>query len=205
MGHGEFDDYEQGPYGAVIPAGGLPAEYADAFGEQAAQEPEPTGQGLPAEVLKSLELPGRAEPEQAAPVTAAVPAHDLIEGFRLDLPRGGWVQFGSILNVSGGLRKSIITQVGVLSQRVNSGKASAQEQVAVDNDITTRLLNAIVENWSYEVPIPMPPNGLDRLPGLVVDEISSVAAEYMKMLLSKAGGNQGSETDPQSPQRPSAG
>lgn len=211
MGYGEFDEYEQGPYGAVIPAGGLPAEYAEAYGDPADNAPEPqAGEGLPADVLASLDLSGSAKPEYAdaaealAPAVPERPAHDLIEGFRLELPRGGWVDFGSILDVSGGLRKQIITKVGILAQRVQSGKATAPEQVAVDNEVTTKLLNAIVEAWSYDVPLPMPHDGLDRLPGLVVDEISSVAAEYMTRLMSKAAGNQGSETDPQSPRRPSA-
>jgi len=205
MGYSEFDEYEQGPYGAIIPAGGLPPEYADAYGEPADTAPEP-GNGLPPDVLASLEIPGRAEqPQQSAADPAAVPAHDLIEGFRLELPRGGWVQFGSVLEVSGGLRKHIITRIGVLTKRMEDGKATAVEQVTVDSEITTRLLNAVVEAWSYDVPIPLPPDALDRLPGLVVDRISSVAAEYMKMLMSKAGGNQGSEADPSSPRRPSAG
>lgn len=205
MGYSEFDEYEQGPYGAVIPAGGLPPEYADAYQEQTETETEQQAEGLPADVLASLELPGKAEPEQAGAVEPAVPVHDLIEGFRLELPRGGWVKFGSILDVSGGLRKKIITQISVLTQRVQNGKATAHEQVAVDNEVTTKLLNAIVESWSYDVSLPMSHDGLDRLPGLVVDRVSAVAAEYMKMLIEKAGGNQGSETDPQSPRRPSAG
>lgn len=212
MGYSEFDDYESGRYGAVVPAGGLPAEYADAYAEPVDAAPQP-GEGLPAHVLTSLELPGRAaRPDYAdaveaiAPKQAAVPVRDLIEGFRLDLPRGGWVKFGSILDVSGALRKRIITQIGVLTHRVQSGKATAHEQVNVDNEVTTALLSTIVEAWSYDVPTsPLPRDALDRLPGLVVDEVSAVAAEYMKMLLSKAGGNQGSETDPASPQRPSAG
>lgn len=204
MGYSQFDQYESGPYGAVVPAGGLPPEYADAYQEQAEQVPEPSGQGLPADVLASLELPGKAEPE-APDTPPAVPAHDLIEGFRLELPRGGWVQFGSVLEVSGALRKHIVTRIGQLTQRIESGKATAQEQVAVDNEITTRLLNAVIESWSYEVPLPLLPDALDRLPGLVVDRISVVAAEYMKMLISRAGGNQGSETDSKSPQPPSAG
>lgn len=199
-----YSEYEQGPYGAVIPAGGLPPEYEDEYAEQ--PEPEQSGEGLPADVLASLELPGRAGQEESEQIVPdARPAHDLIEGFQLELPRGGWVKFGSILDVSGGLRKQIITKIGILTQRVQSGKATAPEQVAVDNEVTTKLLNAIVEAWSYDVPLPMPHDGLDRLPGLVVDEISAVAAEYMTRLISKAGGNQGSETDPQSPQRPSAG
>jgi hypothetical protein len=207
MRYSEFDsfDTESGPYGAVIPAGGLPPEYAEAYRETADTEPEPSGGGLPADVLASLELPTNAEPGQQAAAEPVVPAHDLIEGFRMELPRGGWVKFGSILDVSGGLRKQIITQIGVLTQRVQSGKATAYEQVAVDNEVTTKLLNAIVEAWSYDVPIPILRDGLDKLPGLVVDRVSAVAAEYMKMLIEKAGGNQGSETDPSSPQRPSAG
>lgn len=208
MGYSEFDETESGPYGAVIPAGGLPPEYADAYAEptDAAPQPQP-GEGLPADVLASLELPGRENLEQSPQIVPDErPAHDLIEGFQLDLPRGGWVKFGSILDVSGSLRKRIITQIGVLTKRVRENKASAHEQVNVDNEVTTALLSAIVEAWSYDVPTnPLPKDALDRLPGLVVDEVSSVAAEYMKMLLSKTGGNQGSETDPQSPQRPSAG
>lgn len=206
MGYGEHDIIE-GPYGAVIPAGGLPPEYAEAYAESAdtAPEPEPD-EGLPADVLKSLELPGGAALEQSPRIVPDErPAHDLIEGFTLTLPRGGWVKFGSILDVSGSLRREIITKIGVLTKRMQDGKATAHEQVAVDNEVTAKLLRAIVESWSYDVPVPVTADALDRLPGLVVDEVSSVAAEYMKMLISKAGGNQGSETDPQSPQRPSAG
>lgn len=213
MGYSDFDSFDSGngPYGAVVPAGGLPPEYADAYGEQPDQEQ--SGEGLPAHVLASLELPGRADrPEYAAAVEAiaparpARPAHDLIEGFRLELPRGGWIQFGSILDVSGALRKQIITAIGVLEKRVNDGRATPYEMVAVDNEITTKLLNVIVESWSYDVPTnPLPKDALDRLPGLVVDRISNVAAEYMKMLMTKPGGNEGSETDPASPRQPSAG
>lgn len=203
IGYGEFD----GPYGAVIPAGGLPPEYADAFGEQAEQEPEPSGEGLPAQVLASLELPGRA-PEPELPIAAAgdqTAESDMIEGFTLRLPRGGWVRFGSVLDVSGVLRKQIITKINILARRSQDGKATAMEAMTVDTEVTAQLLAAIVETWSYDAPLPVTPDSLDRLPGLVTDRIGNVAADYMKMLISRAGGNQGSETDPQSPQRPSAG
>lgn len=208
MGYSEFDEYESGPYGAVIPAGGLPPEYADAYGEPADTAPQAQpGEGLPADVLASLELPGRAE-QPELPIKAAgdqTPERDMIEGFKLDLPRGGWVQFGSVLDVSGGLRKQIITKINILAKRSQDGKATAMEAVAVDTEVTSKLLAAIVETWSYDAPLPVTPHSLDQLPGLVVDRIGNVAADYMKMLISRAGGNQGSETDPQSPQRPSAG
>src|SRR5581483_6534691 len=121
MGYGEFDDYEQGPYGAIVPAGGLPAEYSEEYIEQADAAPgQPApGEGLPADVLASLELPGR-EPLPELPTKAAgaeTAERDMIEGFRLDLPRDGWVQFGSVLDVSGGLRKQIITKINVLAKR----------------------------------------------------------------------------------------
>jgi len=198
MGYSEFDEYESGPYGAVVPVGGLPSEYGD--------QPEAESGGLPADVLASLDIPGRPDPEQPSADPAKRPDHDLIEGFTLDLPRGGWVRFGSVFEISGGLRREIVTKIGILTQRMEQNKATAPEQVAVDNEVTTKLLRAVVEGWSYDdVPLPVGRDALDRLPGLVVDRISVVAAEYMKMLLSKPGGNAGSETDPASPQRPSAG
>lgn len=132
-------------------------------------------------------LPGRdgqaVNAGQAAPV---VNAHDLIEGFRLELPRGGWVQFGSVLDVSGGVRERIVADVRQLTLRIQSRKATNEEFAAVNDDVTTRILRAVVQAWSYDIPLPVPKDALDRLPAVVVDEVSAVASEYMKRLVLQA-------------------
>lgn len=116
-------------------------------------------------------------------VVPAANTRDVIEGFRLELPRGGWVQFRSALEVSGGTRNRIVADVRQLTMRAQSGKATDREYAEVSDDVTTRLLRAIVEAWSYDVPLPVPRDALDRLPAIVVDEVNAIAGEYIKRLV----------------------
>ena len=206
MSDDPYADFDNGPYGPIARRGSeLPPgvyDYDDVAGEPEDEQPEPEAGGLPADVLESLKLPEKPEPE----ADPAAPAWDLIEGFKLDLPRGGWVQFGSVLDIPNGVRDLIKSRLTTLTMRVQQGKATGAEVNAVDNLLTHALLDSVVVAWSYLVPCaPMKRDALDRLPGLVVDRISDVAAEYTKLILSRKGGNEGSETDANSPRPPSAG
>jgi hypothetical protein len=187
------------PYGEFENPAGV---YDDSLRPQA----EPEDGGLPADVLASLQIPGRPDVD-GPPVDAVVrPDQKLIDGFRWHDVRGGWVDFGSVFEITGALRREIVTKVTTVARRAADGKAGIAEQVAVDADVTWRLLAAVVEDWSYEkVPLPITSKTLDLLPGIVVDGMSNVGAEYMKMIMTRAGGNEGSETNPASPQQPSAG
>jgi len=124
-----------------------------------------------------------AAPSMPGPAAPVVNARDLMEGFRLELPRGGWVQFGSVLDVSYSVRKRIVADVRELTLRMQSGKATNQEYAAVNDAVNTRILRAVVGAWSYDVPLPVPKDALDRLPAIVVDEPTVVASEYMVRLV----------------------
>jgi hypothetical protein len=129
-------------------------------------------------------MPGRdGQAPSAVPAAPVVNARDLMEGFRLELPRGGWVQFGSVLDVSYSVRKRIVDDVRQLNRRVQSGKATNQDYADVADAVNTRILRAVVEAWSYDVPLPVPKDALGRLPAIVVDELTVVANEYMKRLV----------------------
>jgi hypothetical protein len=209
MSEDPYADFVEGPYGPIVGRGGdLPPgvySYDEVVGqaEPESDQDEPDATGLPADVLESLKLPGHAE--QPADAKPAEPVHDLIEGFRLDLPRGGWVDFGSVLDIPNGVRKLLRSRITTLAQRVEQGKASGAEITGIDDEITHALLSSVVVAWSYDVQCaPIKRDAFDRLPALVVDRMSDVAAEYTKLILSRTGGNSGSETDPRSPQQPSA-
>lgn len=177
-------------------------EYGDASQSEDQEAAEPAPAGLPADVIASLKPP--ADPDAPRVDASKRPDQDLIDGFRWTDQRDGWVDFTSVFEVSGRLRKEIATTLNILAKRSRDGKATAAEMMAVDNEVTAKLLAVIISDWSYASKLPVTTRTLDELPGIVVDGISTVAARYMELLISRNGGNEGSETDPASPRPPSA-
>jgi hypothetical protein len=166
------------PFGAVENYAHVhAADPADTAGATGA-EPVPAP-GLPADVTASLQLPEHARPAADPQAADERPDDDELDGYRLPLRRGHWIQVASLDVISNKERNA-------LQRTLTVAKAGDDEQqhIALDRAFTATkamqadLLAKLIEGWSFPIALPATPAATDELPGW--------AGRYLDEIFNKA-------------------
>lgn len=144
-----------------------------------AAAPDTAPDGLPADVMASLHLPEHAQRSEQPGDADTRPDDDEIDGYRLTLRRGHWIQIAPLDVVSNKDRNAL--------QRVlTTAKADDNEpsHIALDRaftatkDMQADLLSKLIEAWSFPISLPAGVEATDQLPawaGRYLDDIFNKA------------------------------
>lgn len=173
------DHHPAGPFADAHAAFGTVEHHNPnpAVGQPAGETEAPAG--LPADVVASLHLPEHAQRSEHPGDAEARPDDDEIDGYRLTLRRGHWIQVAPLDVVSNKERNAL--------QRVlTTAKADDDEptHIALDRAFTAtksmqaNLLTKLIEAWSFSIPLPANVEATDQLPawaGRYLDDIFNKA------------------------------